>query len=1201
METAKLERFAKYARRYLLEQVRVKLDKVLATNSDERRRNSKQVQALEDEIKKLTPNTQDLTPIIDKVAYTWFNRFCALRYMDVNNYTKIGIISPLPGQFQPEILAEAKMGHIDEELATKENRQRVFSLLSGQDMHDDPQNEAYRILIISVCNYYAQIMPFLFEKLQDWTELLMPDDLMSDNSILASTREALTPETCQDVEVIGWLYQFYISEKKDDTFAELRKGRKVKPSDIPAVTQLFTPHWIVKYMTQNSLGKLWLNNYPKSTIKSQMEFYIEDDPDAKVDFLKITNPEEIKLCDPSCGSGHILTYAFDLLYEIYSEMGYDPTDISRLIITKNLFGIEIDERAGELAAFALTMKARSKDKLWLKRNIEPQICVLKNKKLTESEIENYMQRCGRDIFTSKLEKTFYQFDNTDTLGSLIIPEEQDFESIYGLLSEKHFEEDVFLSPIHKSILEIIEQADYLSTKYQVVITNPPYMGTSYINENFQHYAKRHYPNSRSDMFAMFIERCLNLTVGKGYIGMITMQSWMFLSSFEKLRKQLIANYDVITMAHLGPRAFDTIGGEVVSTTSFILRKDLPSVVKGTYFRLISGFSEKEKMDLILTAIADPLSGNSYQIASSVFKKIPGLPIAYWATDKVIKAYDDSNDIELIAPVRQGMATGNNEKYVRLWFEVGLGLIGFDFESKESAFQSNNVWYPFNKGGTYRKWYGNNDCILRFDRLAYNQLKQIGNHCPSEDMYFKEMITWTFVSTKDFAARYCNRGFIFGNAGSSCFPETDQFAVLGFLCSKIATELLKISNPTLNYEVGNVRMLPWKSHLHNYLLEAGKICSRIVLKAKNDWDSYETSWDFSELPILSVRCQVLGLRETYSNLRDQWMETTLEVKTLEKENNRIFIEAYGMQGEITPEVPLKEITLTCNPYYRYSVEAEVKLDNHPESPWGPLGVSPGGSQVDTREFPINEQLEKRLLADTMKEFISYSVGCMFGRYSLDKPGLILANQGETIQDYLKLVPKPSFKPDEDNVIPILDDEWFIDDIVARFKDFLKVTFGVANFDENLRFIEEAIDKDIRSFFIKDFYNDHVKRYKKRPIYWLFSSPKGSFNALIYMHRYTPDTISVILNDYLREFVVKLNAKQADLEMKILSSATSQRDKILAGKELDKNKAMVTELENWERDILFKLAATKLEIDLDDGVKVNYAKFDSALKSIQGFDK
>lgn len=524
MDTTRLERFAKYARRYLMEQVEKKLIQILVytdgKESVQRRVYSKQVNALEEEVFNTCQvkivagstkiDTKPMQELIEKVAYTWFNRFCALRFMDVNGYNKVNVISPLPGHFQPEILEEAKAGHIDETLVQSKYRSLVFDLLSGKETHPDPQSEAYRILIRSVCNYYADTMPFLFERIEDWTELLMPDDLLSGNSILAYTREAMVPGVCKDVEVIGWLYQYYIAEKKSEVQEGVKKGKTVQSKDIPAVTQLFTPHWIVKYMAQNSLGRLWLDNHPNSALKTKMEYYVgvsnSDLPRANSEIGTPINPEDIKFCDPCCGSGHVLTYAFDLLYDIYSEEGYSPTEIPKLIIEKNLYGIEIDDRAAELAALALTMKAREKDKLWFSRKIEPHICCLEIISLSKDEIEPYLDKCGRDIFTLNFERMLTQFKHVDTFGSLIVPHEQDIEGIKNLLIDRDLEFDTEFAGTHKQVMKLIDQADYLSTKYQVVVTNPPYLGTSGFGKGKEDWFKSNYPNSRTDFFAMFMER-----------------------------------------------------------------------------------------------------------------------------------------------------------------------------------------------------------------------------------------------------------------------------------------------------------------------------------------------------------------------------------------------------------------------------------------------------------------------------------------------------------------------------------------------------------------------------------------------------------------------------------------------------------------------------------------------------------------------
>ena len=596
METAKLKKFAQFARRSLMEQISAKLTLVLTEGSAARREEAKAIAELEKQIR-----GHGREQVIERIAYIWFNRFCALRFMDVNRYTRIGIITPAEGQFQPEILAEAKMGHIDEEMVPEKTREQIFSLLGGSSPSRDPQSEAYRFLVVAACNDFNKSMPYLFEKIADYTELLMPDDLLSGNSILAYTREAMTPDVCQDVEVIGWLYQFYISEKKDKVFDDLKKNKKITPENIPAATQLFTPHWIVRYLVENSLGRLWMLNRPNSKLVEQMDYYIKPEQ-AESDFLHIGKPEDIKMCDPACGSGHILTYTFDLLYAIYEEEGYDPVEIPEKILTHNLYGIEIDERAGELAAFALTMKARGKQRRFFNKGVKPNICVLENVHFNESELKDYMDFIGRDLFTAPLQTTLKQFEEADNFGSLIRPAVNDVSGMLNILESKNVSGQLFLSPTHQKVLQALQQADYLSPKYHVVVANPPYMGGKGMNPSLAAWVKENYPDSKSDLFAMFIERNLDLAQKHGAVAMITMQSWMFLSSFEKLRAKLLDNATILSMAHLGARGFDSIGGEVVSTTAFVLDSGYIPDYKGAFVRLVDGKSEAEKDRMLKEAI-----------------------------------------------------------------------------------------------------------------------------------------------------------------------------------------------------------------------------------------------------------------------------------------------------------------------------------------------------------------------------------------------------------------------------------------------------------------------------------------------------------------------------------------------------------------------------------------------------------------------
>lgn len=1151
METTKLKNFAQFARRSLIEQVSNKLKLVLAEDSAARRESAEAVKKLEEQIKE-----NDKEQVIEKVAYIWFNRLCALRFMDVNRYTRIRVVSPAEGQFQPEILAEAKMGHIDEDMVPEKTRQQIFALLEGKAPSRDPQSEAYRLLVVAACNDYHKAMPYLFERIADFTELLMPDDLLSGNSILAYTREAMTPDACKDVEVIGWLYQFYISEKKDAVFDGLKKNKKITPENIPAATQLFTPHWIVRYLVENSLGRLWMLNRPNSQLIERMDYYIKPEQ-VETDFLHIGKPEEIKICDPACGSGHMLTYAFDLLYAIYEEEGYESTEIPEKILTHNLYGIEIDERAGELAAFALTMKALSwmtgsKQRRFFRKPLQPNICVLENIQFDEGELKEYMDFIGRDLFTAPLQTTLRQFEEADNFGSLIRPDVTDVAGMLEILESKNVSGHLFLNVIHKKVLQALQMAGYLSPKYHVVIANPPYMNMGGMNPRLKSFLVTTYPDSKSDLMTCFMERAWSLVREKGYWAMINLPSWLFLQSFASLRENLIQEQTINSLLHLGRGVF----GSDFGTVAFVIKQARPiEGMVGTYRRLFDEHVEVRSIDKIESLFFDKSYG-FYQRDQRLFKKVPSSPLAYWI--KGISLFDEPNIGKYFSSGGRNK-THDNEKYLRFSWEIS---------------RNSQDWKLYCNGGDFRKYYGNELHVVDWSSSARSTYESHGGLC-NPKFWNKEGLTWSLITAAITSFRI-KQGRCFYSSGSpTIFNENFicDLTALAFLNSLVARYFLKAINPTVNTTVSDVCSLPFiREKLPGGLSDLARRC---ISFSTEDWDSAEISWDFTSLPLLQPVYRQPFLKAIYQKLRAHWQVMTLEMQRLEEENNRIFIDAYGLQDELTPEVPLKEITLTCNPHYRY-----------------------GGDKS-------NEELEVLLLANTMKEFISYAVGCMFGRYALEKAGLILANQGETIEDYLKRVPEPSFPADDDNVIPMLDGDWFTDDISERFRKFLRVTFGEEHYEANLTFIEKALGKngktrDIRDYFLKDFYPDHVKRYKKRPIYWLFSSPKGSFNALIYMHRYRPDTVSVVLNDYLREFRTKLTSRNNHLEAVSISASASQSEKTKALKEIEKLNKMIAEMEEYEREVLYPLATKQVEIDLDDGVKVNYPKLGAALKKIPGLD-
>ncbi|MDY6461973.1 BREX-1 system adenine-specific DNA-methyltransferase PglX [Acinetobacter faecalis] len=1175
METAKLKKFAQYARRSLIEQVGSKLAQVLKDESSERRELPNVVTKLESELKQ-----KGKEQLIEQTAYTWFNRFCALRFMDVNQYNRIMVLSPLDGQFQPEILAEAKAGHIDDSVVNDKIREKIFGLLNGSIKSRDGQSEAYRLLIVAVCNDYHRIMPYLFERIEDYMELLMPDDLLSGNSILAYTREAMTPETCESVECIGWLYQFYISEKKDQVFEGLKKNKKITPENIPAATQLFTPHWIVRYLVENSLGRLWMLNNPSSKVIRKMDYYIKP-VEEESDFLKISSPEEIKVCDPACGSGHMLTYAYDLLYAIYLDAGYDSIDIPELILTKNLYGIEIDERAAELAAFALSMKALKGNpddegnnrRRFFRNPIKPNICRLENIAFNDNELNEYFDFVGRDLFTQDLRATLKEFEEADNFGSLIQPTLANATDVLAILKAKDVSGQLFLAETHQRVLRVINQTDYLSQKYHIVVANPPYMGPKGMNGRLSVWAKKYYPTSKADLYSMFFDRSIKLVMCEGFVSMITMQSWMFISSFEDFRANLLNISTITSMAHLGSKAFDTIGGEVVSTTAFNCQKTQGLSRKGVYLRLVDGRSEKSK-DSLLRKSAEGSTEFSFLASANDFEHIPGSPISYWISDSLRAVYKRSKTLSEVADIKEGLSTCNNDLFLRRWQEVSLEKIGLFVKSNKESITSEKKWFPYNKGGEYRKWYGNNEFLVNWygggadiHKNSNLPLDYAGAPVRAKHFYFRPSITFSKIATDGFSSRLSNGGFVFDTGGPSIFTNLDLAVLQGFLSSNLCKKFLSVLSPTINFSVGDIKRLPIDLNAFSRVeFNSGRALE--IYKA--DWDSSELSWEFLENPLIKKRSEEENLSSAFESYKKHCNNLVAEAHRIEIQANKSFIETYQVSGEVEINVPLSDITLSCNPKYRY-----------------------GKSKSD-------DDVEKLFLHDTVCEFISYSVGCMFGRYSLDKAGLVLANQGDSLEKYLNQIPNPSFLPEDDNIIPIIDFEgdWFEDDMSERFKEFLKVTFGEKNFSENLAFVEDAIGKDIKKYFVKDFYGDHVSYYKKRPIYWLFSSPKGTFNALIYVHRYRSDTVSVVLNDYLREFRTKLQARKESYEQVEVSASASQKDKTDAIKAIDKINKALDEVNDYERDILYPLAGQKIEIDLDDGVKANYPKFGKALKNITG---
>lgn len=1160
------------------------MDFVLSQDTSQLRGRADTLQKLNEEI-----HRHGKEAVIDKVGYTWFNRLVALRFMDVNGYQPIGlsVVSPATSDHvSPQILTEAHSGNIPGEL--KVNKTLLFDILDGRQPSNNPDNEVYRMLLVAACNHLSHLFPFLFERIEDYTELLLPDDLTSPFSIVTDVVNGMAEEDCREVEIIGWLYQFYISEKKDEVFAS---KSAVKKEDIPAATQLFTPRWIVEYMVQNTVGKLWLQNRPGSRIREHMPYYIESFSGNSEDYLKLESIEELKLLDQACGSGHILVYGFELLHKIYEEEGYSPSEIPQLIIEKNLYGLEIDERAAQLAGFALMMKARSYHRRFFRKEIKPNITCFTDLMLGTDEISEIFKELHISLPKS-LEEDLDLCRQATNLGSLIQPQTplETLEAIYDKLTGAIESSDLFIRSNIQEVLRAISQLIPLSKKYHCVVDNPPYMGGGNMNKELSTFVKKNYPDGKADLMACFMEVGLASLQPKGLLGMINQHSWMFLSSYEKLRDKLIKSIQFDTLLHLGPRTFPEIGGEVVQNASFTFLNAKPTY-KGSYIRLVDYENSELKRNKTLEAIQNPQCGWFYTANQKDFEKIPGWNIGYWLSEKLLKVFENKL-LENYANPRQGLATGNNEKYLRLWQEVSYNKSHFQIKDNNQIRYSNIKWVPCTKGGPFRRWYGNNYHVIAFDESSYSELINSGNHLPSRNYYFMEGASWSTISSSKISFRL-TQNQVFETKGSVCLPNNnyDINIILGSLNSKITQILLYVTSPTLDYHEGPLRRLPFIYYNNINIINITK--SNITL-SRTDWDSRETSWDFQQNEL--IRCksncgqncadidilrdedrdEILEiekiptdsnlLEDCYEAYKSEWRRKFFKLHKNEEELNRQFIEIYGLQDELTPDVPLEEITI---------LQEETSIEN--------------GELV----FHADE---------VFAQFVSYAVGCMFGRYSLDKEGLILANQGETLQDYLEKVGRGeeelTFVPDRDNIIPVLDDEWFRDDIVERFYTFLKASFGEENFRKNLDFVEESLGMDIRKYFTRNFYKDHIRRYKKRPIYWMFSSPKGYFNVLVYLHRYTPDTINRILNSYLKEFIEKLKMYRSQQEHIEVEGSVIEQNK--ARKEIDRINVMLEDCMQYETEILYPLATERIALDLDDGVLVNYNKLGSAVAKVAGLN-
>ena len=1075
--------------------------------------------------------------VVEEVDYTWFNRIIAIRFMEINNFlpTKTRVLSSeTAGKIEPDIITEAFDVDLD---YTQEDKELIFKLKDENKL-----DELFRFLFIKQCNKLNEILPGLFEKTDDYLELLLNISFTNEDGVVRQLIDTIPEKDFESqVEVIGWLYQFYNTELKDETFANLKKRIKISKERIPAATQLFTPDWIVKYMVENSVGRLWLEGHPNNELKSKWKYYVDEakqEPEVEQQLItirkesEILKPEDISVIDPCMGSGHILVYVFEVLMDIYVSEGFTEKDACESILKNNLYGLDIDKRAYQLAYFAVLMKARKYNRRILTKGISPLLCSIEE---TNSISKEFIEELiSQDKTNEKNWNYLYNvFKNAKEYGSILNIKNINFDELFNdictyesnknNLNQYKYQNEIQL------MKNIIQQSKLLAKNYDIVATNPPYMGNSGMNPNLKDYLKKNYPNSKSDLFAVFIEKCHDFCNEKGFVAMITQQSFMFLSTFEKLRVELINNHIIINMAHLGAHAFEEIGGEVVQATTFVNKNNLIENYKSTFHRLTEFNSESRKEEEFHN------DKNKFITNQSNFDKIPGTPIAYWTSNNFINTFEKGFSIEEISDFTGSQnITANNDKYLRFIWEIDKNKI-------------NKKWRKYAKGGNFKKYYGNIELVVDWSDEARNFYKtNKTSNLLDSNLWYKEGITYTAISSKGTGFRYLPKDCIFDKGGPSIVNIKYLYYCLGFLNSKLIKFYLNLLNPTINIQTKDIKALPliidedYRSIIEELTIENVQI-------TKSNWDESELSFDFKKHQLLNDSSFI---KINYEHWKTLTINQFDKLKSNEIEINKLFNNIYEID-EVSPMVNDSEITLT-----------------------------------------------KRNLIDDIKSFISFAVGCMFGRYSLDNDGLQYTGGEFKIKNYHKFI------PDMDDIIPVLDSEYFEDDIVGRFVEFVKVCFGEDYLEENLDFIANALAKNkkpsrekIRDYFLKNFFNDHKKTYKKRPIYWQFSSGKhNGFSCLIYMHRYEPSLVARIRTDYLHKTQKAIEQAIANCD-NIINHSSSNTEVTKATKEKSKLQKQLKETQEYD-EALAHIANQNIKINLDDGVKVNYAKFQNIEVSKEG---
>ena len=1135
--------------------------------------------------------------LIEESAYTWFNRLTALAFMEANGYIEEKMIFNNGVKNEPVIIDNYYEFEFFKNLDS--DLQKELHNLRDENTPNSIE-KLYSILMEEKCEDLSNIMPFMFKKKGTYSDILFPTGLLMENSLLVRLREEIGAEA--PIELIGWLYQYYNSEKREVVYNGSMKKSKINKEYIAPATQLFTPDWIVKYMVENSLGKLALESTGiNENLKDNWKYYIDSEKEENSEKIKI---EDIKILDPAMGSGHILVYAFDLLFEMYENLGWSTKEIVLSILKNNLYGLEIDERAGQLASFALMMKAREKfSRLFsvLKREEDFKLntLIIEESNSLSERIKNRIKNNN----LNNLNKIIEDFEDAKEYGSILKLESIDKEILereFNLLKESFnnneqetliFNEDEMIIDINEElelIENLIKQHTVMTDKFDITVTNPPYMGNSRMNGILKEYIDKNYSDVKSDLFAVFFIKCGEITKKKGYLAFMSPFVWMFIKSYEELRKIFIEEKTISSLVQLEYSGFEDA---TVPICTFVLQNSYTDK-KGEYIKLSDFKGAKNQPIKTLEAVKNPNCNWRFQAKQKDFEKIPGSPIAYWVSDKIREIFEKNQKLGDVGEAKQGLATADNNRFLRLWNEVNYNKIGYNILNSQEALKSKKKWFPYNKGGEFRKWYGNQEYLVNWENDGY-EIKNFKNAVVrNPSYYFKESISWGLITSAGSSFRYFPKGFVYDVSGMSYFLEKNQFNYLGILNTKIYSDLTKIINPTINLQIGDILVLP-ATEIKNE--KFNKLVQQNIDISKEEWDSRETSWDFEKLSLVDSK----DLKTAYENYCNHWRDNFVQLHKNEEELNRLFIEIYDLQDEMDEKVSFDDITILKK-------EAKiVQIDNS----------IPKNFSSESEKYLYNRGVSLEFNKDELvKQFLSYAIGCIMGRYSINKSGLIIANSDDILElSENKFIVKGSdgeirqeieskFLPDEFGIIPITDEKDFSNDIVEKVKEFIKIVYGEESLKDNLNFIAEALgNKDnkpseeiIRTYFLKDFYSDHLQRYQKRPIYWLMNSgKKNAFSCLFYMHRYEPLTVARVRADYLIPYQEMLENKRKFIERQLSDDDISAKEKKNIEKQLKELDTLLKELREYANEVKH-IAEQKIPLDLDDGVNINYEKLRAILK-------